>query len=139
MKFSEAKQRNDYKFTLNEIEDLIEDIRNNYMKNLYENGDGYRGAAVLELGYVDVEVNIYTEEQIARSDDRVGNKTPVIDYFTCLKHGDNKDDWESDCYLDYNLNVDWNADNWREQLERDMFAALDMYVTVNGYSYDHTN
>ena len=139
MKFSEAKQRNDYKFTLNEIEDLIEDIRNNYMKNLYENGDGYRGAAVLEIGYVDVEVNIYTEEQIARSDDRVGNKTPVIDYFTCLKHGDNKDDWESDCYLDYNLNVDWNADNWREQLERDMFAALDMNVTVNGYSYDHTN
>ena len=139
MKFSEAKQRNDYKFTLNEIEDLIEDIRNNYMKNLYENGDGYRGAAVLEIGYVDVEVNIYTEEQIARSDDRVGNKTPVIDYFTCLKHGDNKDDWESDCYLDYNLNVDWNSDNWREQLERDMFAALDMYVTVNGYSYDHTN
>ena len=45
MKFSEAKQRKDYKFTLNEIEDLIEDIRNNYMKNLYENGDGYRGAA----------------------------------------------------------------------------------------------
>lgn len=40
MKFSEAKQRKDYKFTLNEIEDLIEDIRNNYMKNLYENGDG---------------------------------------------------------------------------------------------------
>ena len=60
MKFSEAKQRKDYKFTLNEIEDLIEDIRNNYMKNLYENGDGYRVAVVLEIGYVAVEVKIYT-------------------------------------------------------------------------------
>lgn len=139
MKFSEVKKRKDYKFTLNEIENIIGDIRNNCMNNLYENGDGYRGAAVLEIGYVDVEVNIYTEEQLARSNDQVGNKAPVIDYFTCLKHGDNENDWESDCYLDYSLNVDWSADNWREQLERDMFAALDMYVRKNGYSYDHAN
>lgn len=74
MKFSEAKQRNDYRFTLNEIENIIGDIRNNCMKNLYENGDGYRGVAVLEIGYVDVEVNIYTEEQVARSDDQMGIK-----------------------------------------------------------------
>ena len=139
MNFSEAKQRNDYKFTLNEIENLIEDIRSNCMKNLHENGDGYRGAAILEIGYVDVEVNIYTEEQLDRSGSQVWNKAPVIDYFTCLKHGDSKDDWESDCYLDYSLNVDWNADNWREQLEIDMFTALDMYVKENNYSYDHAN
>ena len=123
MKFSEAKQRKDYKFTLNEIEDLIEDIRNNYMKNLYENGEGYRGAAVLEIGYVD----------------QTGNKAPVINYFTCLKHGDSKDDWESDCYLDYDLKVDWNANDWKEQLERDMFTALDEYVKANNYSYNHAN
>lgn len=139
MKFSEAKKRKDYKFTLNEVETVVEDIRNNCMKNLYENGDGYRGAAVLEIGYVDVEVNIYTEEQLARSDKQVGNKAPVIDYFTCLKHGDSEDDWASDSYLDYNLKVNWNADNWREQLERDMFTALDMYVKANNYSYDHAN
>lgn len=139
MKFSEAKKRKDYRFTLNEIEDLIEDIRNNYMKNLYENGDGYRGAAVLEIGYVDVEVNIYTEEQLARSDNQVGNKAPVIDYFVCLKHGDSKDDWESDCYLDYDLKVDWNANDWKEQLEIDMFTALDEYVKANNYSYNHAN
>lgn len=40
MTFEEAKLRNDYKFTLNEIETLIEDIRNNCMKGLEENGDG---------------------------------------------------------------------------------------------------
>lgn len=139
MTFKEAKLRNDYKFTLNEIESVIDDIRNNCMKDLYENGDGYRGAAVLEIGYVDVEVNIYTEEQVARFDDQVGNKTPVINYFTCLKHGDSRNDWVSDSYLDYDLKVDWNADNWKEQLERDMFTALDMYVKANGYSYDHAN
>ena len=84
MTYEEAKQRADYKFTLNGIENLIWDIRNNYMQNLFENGNGYMGVAILEIGYVDVEVNIYTEEQVARSDDQTGNKAPIIDYFACL-------------------------------------------------------
>lgn len=40
-----AKQRADYKFTLNGIENLIGDIRNNYMQNLFENGSGYMGVS----------------------------------------------------------------------------------------------
>lgn len=138
MTFEEAKQRSDYKFTLNEIESLIDDIRNNCMKDLYENGDGYRGVAVLEIGYVDVEVNIYSYGQCVLGADS-NDQTPLIDYFTCLKHGESLDDWSSDGYLDYSLNVDWSADNWEEQLERDMFTALDMYVKANNYSYDHAN
>ena len=35
MTFEEAKHRNDYRFRLNGIEDLIDDIRNNCMKGLY--------------------------------------------------------------------------------------------------------
>ena len=134
-----AKQRADYKFTLNGIENLIGDIRNNYMQNLFENGSGYMGVAILEIGYVDVEVNIYTEEQVARSNDQTGNKAPVIDYFTCLKHGSGDDEWESDGYLDYSLNVDWNAVDWKEQLEKDMFNALNRYVAEHGYHYDQPN
>ena len=138
MTFEQAKQRTDYKFTLNEIEDVIEDIRNNRMKDLEENGDGYRGAAVLEIGYVDIEVNIYTYAQCVINADPEDH-TPLIDYFTCLKKGDTKDDWASDGYLDYSLNVDWNAKDWRDQLEKDMFKALNMYVENNRYSYDHAN
>ena len=138
MTFEEAKQRSDYKFTLNGIELLIDDIRNNYMKELYEDGDGYKGVAVLEIGYVDVEVNIYSYCQCVLDADSE-DKTPLIDYFTCLKHGEHNDDWSSDGYLDYSLNVDWNADDWREQLERDMFIALDEYVRANNHSYDHAN
>ena len=37
MTFEEARQRSDYSFALNGIESDIEDIRNNYMKRLYEN------------------------------------------------------------------------------------------------------
>ena len=82
------------------------------MKGLSENGDGYREAAVLEIGYVDVEVNIYTYAQCVMNAD-TEDQTPLIDYFTCSQHGENKDDWSSDGYLDYSLNVDWNAENWR--------------------------
>lgn len=42
-------------------------------------------------------------------------------------------------YLDYQLKVNWNADDWVEQLERDMFKALDKFVNKKGYSYDHAN
>ena len=139
MTFEEAKQRNDYKYILNGIENCIEKIRNNGMDNMYENGDPQRGIAVLIIGYVDVEVNLFTEEQISRYDDQIGNKTPVIDYFVCIKYGENDDEWESDNYLDYQLQVNWNADNWAEQLEKDMFTALDEYVNKKGYSYDRVN
>lgn len=60
MTFDEARQRSDYNFALNGIESDIEDIRNNYMKRLYENGDPERGIAILEIGYVDIEVNLMT-------------------------------------------------------------------------------
>lgn len=138
MIFEEAKKRKDYKFTTTEIESLIDDIRNNCMKDLYANGDGYRGVAVLEIGHVDVEVNIYSYGQCVLGADPE-DQTPLIDYFTCLKHGETNDSWRSDDYLDYSLNVDWKAANWKEQLEKDMFKALDGYVKANNYSYDHAN
>ena len=109
------------------------------MEDMYEDGEPQRGIAVLRIGYVDVEVNLFTEEQITRYDDQIGNKTPVIDYFVCIKYGENDDEWESDNYLDYQLKVNWNADDWVAQLERDMFEALDEYVNKKGYSYDHAN
>ena len=63
MTFDEAKKLEGYNFKLNGIERLIDDIRNNYMKDMYEDGERYIGVAVLEIGYIDIEVNIMTEEQ----------------------------------------------------------------------------
>lgn len=136
--FEEAKQRSDYKFILNGIENLIEDIRNNRMKDLYENGDGHIGTAILEIGYIDIEVNIYTYAQCVIGADPYDQK-PLIEYFVCIKRGESKDDWESDGYLDYDPNVDWMADNWKEQLEKDMFEALNEYVNNTAYSYNRPN
>lgn len=133
MLLEEAKQRSDYKFTLNGIENCIDGIRHNWMDDMLENGDPYRGIVVMEVGFVDIEVNIFTEEQIGNTS---GGKVPVIGYFVCVK---GEKEWRSDDYTEDPVQVDWNADNWVEQLERDMFKSLDKYVAEKGYSYDHAN
>lgn len=136
MKFEEAKLRKDYKFTADEIEIYIDQIRKQKLDGFEENGDGARGIAVLEVGYVDIEVNMYSRAQVILRADK-DDMTPVIDYFCCIKV--NEEDWESDDYADYSLDVDWNTDNWKEQLEKDMFKALNMYVNANDLSYDKPN
>lgn len=84
MTFEEAKHRNDYRFRLNGIEDLIDDIRNNCMKGLYPENEPYLSEAVLEIGYMDVEVNIYAYCQC--SEKAVPeDKRPAIDYLRALK------------------------------------------------------
>ena len=134
MIFEEAKKFREYKFSLNGVERLIDDIRKNWIDDLDENGEIYMGVAVLELGYLDIELNIASEEQVSRKP-CPGNKTPVIDYFVCVKNLE----WESDGYVDYKVNVDWNADDWADQLERDMFMALEKYRKTHNYSYNRPN
>lgn len=129
MTFEEAKKLEGYHFSLNGVERLLDGIRKNFMDDMEEDGDRYIGVAVLEIGYIDIELNIVTEEQVS-CNPCPGNKTPVIDYFICLKN----DEWQSEGYIDY-----WNADDWIEQLERDMFKALDAYVSKHGYHYDRPN
>ena len=65
--FDQARKRKDYSFTLNELPSLIDDLQKDYMSATCENGDPYRGVAVLEVGYVDVELNITTYEQCGHS------------------------------------------------------------------------
>ncbi len=43
MNYKEAKKRQDYKFSAKEIGYYIKDIRNNWMENMYENGDPLKG------------------------------------------------------------------------------------------------
>lgn len=136
LSFEQARNRNDYKFSLNEISELIQDIRNGYMADTSPNGDPYRAAATLEIGHVDVEVNIMTYEQAGNL---LKGKYPIIQYFTCLKLGNADNDWVSDDYIDWEINVDWEADNWMYLLEKDMFEALNHYVIKHHLSYDEPN
>lgn len=137
MTFEEAKQRIDYKFSLNGIEEIIDDIRKGCLDEFTAYTEGLRGAAVMEVGYVDIEVNVNSEAQLTTLEEKKNDLTPVIDYFVCVKSSD--EEWVSDNYLDREIRVDWNSDDWKEQLEHDMFCALDEYVKEKGYHYDRGN
>ena len=67
MDLKTAKTRNDYRFTLNGIDEgraVLEDLRNGVMTYLTERSEPLIGAAVLEIGYLDVELNIFSEAQV---------------------------------------------------------------------------
>ena len=74
----EAKRRDDYVFSAAELEPIVPELRKNWLESFFENGDPLRGCAVLEIGFIDVEVNIYSKEQEGKS----GDKTP--DIFACI-------------------------------------------------------
>ena len=137
MTFEQAKHREDYKFTLNGIKDIIGDIRKSRLDGFTANTEGLIGAAFLEIGYVDIEVNIFSKAQLTTLKEKETDLAPVIDYFVCIKNID--DEWINLGYLDYTPKVDWNRRDWKEQLEKDMFLALDKYVQEKGYYYDRGN
>lgn len=137
--FEQAKKRKDYSFTLNELPSLIDDLRHGYMSATCENGDPYRGAAVLEIGHVDVELNITTYEQTGTITGFSEDKRPILGYFVCIKQGERDNDWVSDNYIDNDIHINWHADDWQEVLEKDMFLALNEYVIKHHLSYDEPN
>lgn len=132
------KNRNDYKFSLNELknEELRKQIIDGNLEDFTPNGDPIRGAAVLEIGDVDIEVNIHAACQVRQNAD--DDCAPIIDYFCCRKNPE----WTSDCYLEEligekaALNVHWAADNWEEQLELDMFNKLLLYMDARSIPYN---
>ena len=145
------KKMNNYNFTMNWYDGLTEKIflnamRNNNASNIFEydkkygecyclieeNKDEpeYRAIAILENGYVDIEANFFMNK----------NYEPVIDFCICVKYSEQVEDWGTDgFYHDVVCNdillTDFTKDNWKEQLEKEMFDKLDKYCKVKGYDY----
>lgn len=114
--------------------DLLQELRNEWLESFYMNGDPIRGAAVLEKGYVDLELNIYSFEQCGKD-----GKKPILGYFCCIKHGETDDTWESYDYIEDPVEVDWNANNWKELLKNDMGKKLEKFVEIKGFHFDEPN
>ena len=146
------KKLDNYNFTMNWYGGLTEEIflkamRTNNASNIFEydkksgecfclikeneNEPEYRAVALLENGYVDIEANFYMDKDFE----------PVIDFVICVKYGEGDNDWDTDYFYndvvdnDSILTTDFTKDNWKEQLEKEMFDKLDKYCKVRGYDY----
>lgn len=97
-----------------------------------------RGIAMLELGNLDIELNINCDVDDTSDAETV---TAFPDYFICVKSVDPNGpdgtvipDWESYGYADDYIgesgtaHVDWSAENWEEQLFADMLKSLGMFA-----------
>ena len=136
-RFSLKRDWKEYNFRLNGVENLIPQIRTGRLDGFTKNSEPMIGAAVLEIGYVDIELNIHSEAQVTDLESKKDDLSPVIDYFVCAKNMD--DEWVSLGYLGYTPKVDWNRHDWNRQLERDMFLALDTWVSETGLKYTRPN
>lgn len=109
-----------------------DDKLNDIMRGEVVLGEGEEcGAmAVLEHGYADIEINIFGV--MGEQSEKV---EPYIEYCVCVHHSDDPYDWETDGFMDdvaknsdeVKCAVDWNADDWAEQLEKDMLCKLNLY------------
>ena len=137
MTLEEAKLRSDYRFFTDEIEDYIEEIRENHLEGFNKHDSGASGIAVMELGPVDIEVNLHSAAQVIE-DAAETDKTPILSYFNCTVYKRTTDAsyWKSDDYLDAEVKVDWFSDDWRDILEQDMLKKLCQYVDEKGFSFD---
>ena len=151
MTFAEAKARDDYKFRLNGVQSFLHDLRTGEFMNWtdFDKRDGYfnYGMAVLEIGNVDIELNI----NAMCSDDGCDYiNAPDPCYFLCVKGTGTEnlevaiyfEYWNDAGYLDnfgYEVSVNWWADDWIEQLERDMFENLMKVVKEFDLKIDEYN
>lgn len=146
MEFKEAKVREDYSFDCEVASHYLEEIRNNEF-DCHDEVDGEHiwGVAVLEIGNVDIELNLLNARH-----NKYGKELNEVYpcYFLCVKGCipqkypyPAEEEWESVCYLDdkFEVAVDWSRDDWKAKLEVDMFKKLMIVVKMFGLNIDTYN
>lgn len=126
----EAKKRSDYKFWINTAEgfrkQLIDGSFDYWDEYDAEDGVFEKGAAVLELGWVDIELNL-SAAWCDKHECYVNKIMPS--YFICVKgkRSSSTTEWSPAGYLDdsrYKVSVDWSNEKWEKKLENDMLKNL---------------
>lgn len=129
------------KFNNDIDEDLRKELATGKLTGVHANTAKYhefRGIAMLEIGNLDIELNINCDVD---DDSDAEIVTAFPDYFICVKSVDPNDpdgtvipDWESYGYADDYIgdsgtaHVDWSAENWEELLFTDMLKSLAMFA-----------
>ena len=124
------KLRKDYKYSDTKVvEYWIEEIREGKVDLT---GDYVWGAAVLEIGNFSIELNITPLEE---NGEEIEAEYFICSY--CMDEINNSKDWHSLEYLDYRKpKVDWFAEDWRFQLEKDMANAFVEFMERNHLDFD---
>lgn len=140
MTFAEAKARSDYKF-FHHITEELNELKNKSFKDWddyeRENGVFKISLAALEIGSVDIELNVTSYSKV--NEDGYIN-LPIPEYFLCVK-GPHME-WGNAGYLDfprYKVKVDWFSEDWLEQLEKDMFNKLQNAILEFDLKIDKPN
>lgn len=96
----------------------------------------FRGLAILEYPTIDIELNVWDTILYGEDDDKI-----IPEYYVCVKGVTHwgGEEWSSDDTADWDVNVDFSAPNWREQLEKDMHDALLDHAERYGYSLTEPN
>lgn len=146
MTLTDLKKREDYHFQVDPayLTELRSGTFPDFTEYDAENGRFEKNVAMLEIGYLDIELNVSTESAY----DGSGYINKVVpSYFLCAK-GDPgpgaSDDWKwSEVgYMDdlgYDTEVNWNAYNWEKLLEKDMLKKMRDFAKKYGLSFDQPN
>lgn len=146
MKYNDARMREDYKFTICGIENFREEIKAGAFSNFgefeEENGVAEWGLAVLEVGWLSLEVNLG-----AKPENGGYRNEPEVSYF-CLVKGlpypslIKMGEWSDAGYLDdfgIEVDVDFSKKNWKQLLEKDMFEKLNQFADMCQLSFEEPN
>lgn len=130
-----------YKFNCSYLDTYRNEIINRKLENVNEeNGFAAWGVAVLEMEWIDIELNlsaVYSEA------DETYTSEPDLSYFICLRGLDNFNcpDWISAGYIDhlFPVTVDFAADDWKEKLEKEMYDVLQKVIEKYGFKTNEPN
>lgn len=125
-------------FNANNVEFYLNEIRNGKLSEFDPvNGTFHLGIAFLEYDWIDIELNILSESD--PNGDGYTNEL-VASYFCRVKGvgDDDKSYWMDAGQLDdfgYDVEVDWSADDWRDQLQADMERKLKAFSDLFDLKY----
>lgn len=141
----EARKRDDYRFWISTtqcfINELIDGKFDSFEEWDAEEGIFETGTAILELGWVDIELNI----NAASNKEGAGYINKVEpSYFIRVKGIPTPGTtcWSPAGYLDdfgYEVKVDWTNPDWEKELENDMLRTLLSAVEKLGLKIDEPN
>ena len=136
------KARPDYKFNIYGLDVLIPEIRRGSFDDFdFECGRFELGVASCTVGSLSLEINVTSCGD--RDTDKYVN-VPVVSYFLCVRGRNEYNDyvWGDGGYMDdhgFETEVDFNRDDWKEQLEADMITKLITIKECYWLTFDGAN